>query len=201
MADDPRRHHTEEHDWHSARYVDEWLAGDEKRESRRAAVRGMLGYADVDAGAEIEVLDVGAGDGLVAEEVLAAFPNARATLLDYSEPMLARSRERLASSSGRVRIVRGDLASDEWTARVGGPFDLAVSAIAIHNLRCHGLIAACYRAICSVLKPRGTFLDLDLPTISGGLDAHLRWLREAGFARVECVYCEEPRAIFVARRR
>ncbi len=201
MADDFRRHHLEEHDWHSEHYVDEWLAGDLKRESRRAVVRTMLAHAGVSNDAKIEVLDIGAGDGLVAEEVLRALPNARATLLDYSEPMLARARERLNDFPRRVRFVTGDLAGDEWTARIGGPFDLAVSAIAIHNLRRPELIAACYRAIFSVLKPGGTFLDLDLPTISGGLDAHLGWLREAGFESVECVYFEEPRAIFAARRR
>ncbi len=201
MADDPGRHPREEHDWHSERYVEEWLAADLKRESRRAVVRRMLAYAGIAVGAKIEVLDVGAGDGLVAEVVLGAFPNARATLLDFSEPMLTRARERLEDFSGRVRFVAGDLATDEWTARVGGPFDLAVSAIAIHNLRRYELIAACHRAIFSVLKPSGTFLDLDLPTISGGIEAHLKWLREAGFERVECVYFEEPRAIFLARRR
>jgi len=201
MADGPGRCHLEEHDWHSERYVEQWLAGDLKRESRRMAVRVMLAHAGIPNDAEIEVLDVGAGDGLVAEEVLGAFLNAHATLLDFSQPMLARARERLGHFAGRVRFAVGDLATDEWVARVDGPFALAVSAIAIHNLRRGELIASCYRAIYSVLKPGGTFLDLDLPTTSGGLDAHLRWLREAGFEGVECVYFEEPRAIFVARRR
>src|SRR5713226_10173058 len=92
----------------------------------------------------------------------------------------------------------GDLSNVQWTAKVGGPFDLAVSAIAIHNLRDHGLIAACYRVVHSVLKPGAMFLDSDLVSFSGGLDAHLEWMRQAGFSRVECMLYREPLAQLAA---
>ncbi len=200
MSHGTGHNHLIEHDWDSIAYVDEWIATDLKRESRRAVVRRMLSLVPLPREAELSTLDVGAGDGLVTEEVLREFPNARVVLLDRSEPMLERAREHLDAARGRVAYVRGDLATDEWTGRVGGPFDLVVSAIAIHNLRRHDLIAACYRAIFSITTRGGMFLDCDLVTISGGLDAHLEWLREAGFSEVECVLFEEPRAVLVAHR-
>src|SRR5260370_28108895 len=98
--------------------------------------------------------------------------------------MSERGRGRPARHSAQVTFVMGDLSNAQWTTKVGGPFDLAISAIAIHNLRDHGLIAACYRAVHSVLKPGAMFLDSDLVSFSGGLDAHLEWMRQAGFYAV-----------------
>jgi ubiquinone/menaquinone biosynthesis C-methylase UbiE len=170
------------------------------REQRRAVLQRMLSFAPFARDAELSALDAGAGYGLVTEEMLKAFPNARVTLLDYSEPMFEHARKRLAPYAERLRYVISDLSASDWTAHAGGPFDLALSAIAIHNLRSHELIAACYRAIVRVLRPGGVFLDCDLVTISGGLGAHLEWLRAAGFTGVKCVFYEEPRAILVARR-
>ena len=133
------------------------LARDQSRDAvrrqRRQRLRDMLAHAHVPADGEVSVLDVGGGYGVVTEEVLAAFPHARVTLQDYSEPMLDAARRRLAPEAGRLAFVQADLTDPGWTGRVGGPFDLAVSAIAIHNLRDIGAIADCYRGIAQVLKP------------------------------------------------
>jgi ubiquinone/menaquinone biosynthesis C-methylase UbiE len=146
------------------------------------------------------VLDVGGGYGVVTEEVVRAFPRAIVTLQDYSQPMLERARERLADYRERVNYVFGDLRDPGWTRAVGGPFDLATSAIAIHNLRDLGEIAACYRAIAGVLKPGGAFLDYDLFGLIGGVDAQMRTIREAGFAAVDCLWQQERLAIVRAIR-
>jgi hypothetical protein len=47
----------------------------------------------------------------------------------------------------RQRADEADLRDPARTDAVGRPFDLAVSAIAIHNLRRLDLIAQCYRGI------------------------------------------------------
>ena len=185
-----------EHDWHSSSYVDWWIRRDGDRDAvRRQRLRDMLSHAKLARDAEVSVLDIGGGYGVVTEEVLTAFPGARVVLQDYSEPMLAEARQRLAAYAGRVAFVRADLLDPAWTGQVGGPFDLAVSAIAIHNLRDIDAIAASYRGIARVLKPGGVFLDYDLFFDSiGGLARHLDLLREAGFARVECLWQELPNA-------
>src|SRR5579864_4499115 len=124
------------HDWHSREYVRDWIAHDEARDPvRRPRLREMLAAAPFPRDARLAVLDVGAGYGAVTEELLGLFPAARVTLQDYSEPMLAEARERLTAHAEQLRYAACDLTQPAWVERVGGPFDLAVSAIALHNLR------------------------------------------------------------------
>jgi len=187
------------HDWHSREYVAEWIKRDASRDpERRPLLRQMLSLAPSAREAPLEVLDVGAGYGAVTEEVLRAFPTARITLQDYSQPMLDRARRSLADRSTQLRYVMCDLTDASWPEQVGGPFDLAVSAIALHNLADQPKIFACYRAIHNLLKPTGYFLNCD--RFVEGIEPHLAALREAGFGRVECTWQELPRAIVVAGR-
>ena len=190
---------TGEHDWHSQDYVAWWVERDAGRDAeRRQRIREMLAHAGFAREAGIAVLDVGGGYGLVTEEVLAAFPHARVSLQDYSQPMLDEARRRLAGHGERVRYILADLRDPAWTGAVGGGFDLAVSAIAIHNLRDSQAIAACYRGIASVLKPGAPFLDYDLFDIAGGLAFHETLLKEAGFARLACLWRQGPAATLAA---
>ena len=187
------------HDWHSTDYVAEWIRRDAARDpERRPLLQQMLLFAPFPREAEIEVLDVGAGYGAVSEEVLQAFPAANITLQDYSQPMLDRARQRLAERSDQLRYVVCDLVDPSWPQQVGGPFDLAVSAIALHNLGDRKKIYACYRAIHDLLKPGGCFLNCD--RFVEGVELHLAELRAAGFDRVECSWQEPPRAVIVAGR-
>ena len=185
-----------EHDWHSVDYVDWWITRDKSRDvERRQRLMEMLSHSGFAADAALSVLDVGGGYGVVSEEVLQAFPQARVTLQDYSEPMLNAARERLSAFADRVDYVLADLTDPGWTRRVGGPFDLAVSAIVIHNLRALDLIADAYRGVAQALNPGGAFLDYDLFFEDiGGIERHVELLRQAGFAHVECLWREPPRA-------
>ena len=139
--------------------------------TRAATQNGVSGYRRCwrcrrPANAEFSVIDIGGGYGVVTEEVVAAFPHARVTLQDYSEPMILAARERLIAHSECINYVLADLTDQGWVDRVlsvgGGPFDLAVSAIVIHNLRQAPLIAHAYRGVARMLKPGGLFLDYDL---------------------------------------
>ena len=187
------------HDWHSTDYVAGWITHDVARDSdRRPLLRQMLSLAPFPRESELEVLDVGAGYGVVTEELLQAFPGARVTLQDYSQPMFDQARRRLAGRSDRFSFVLCDLTDPSWPQQVGGPFDLAVSAIALHNLRDPDKIFACYRPIHDLLKTGGCFLNCD--RFVEGVDRHVVALRDAGFGRVECAWQEPPRAIVVASR-
>jgi hypothetical protein len=112
--------------------------------------------------------------------------------------MLDRARQRLAGRADQLRYVLCGLVDPSWPKQVGGPFDLAVSAITLHNLRDLEKIFACYRAIHDLLKPDGSFLNCD--RFAEGIEPHLEALREAGFDSVECRWRESPRAIVVATR-
>ena len=187
------------HDWHSTDYVAEWIAHDEARDPvRRRRLREMLAAAPFARDAPVSVLDVGGGYGAVTEELLQVFPAAQVTLQDYSQPMLGEARRRLAANAGQLRDVVADLTEASWANAVGGPFDLAVSAIVLHNLRDDAKIFACYRAIAGLLRPGGWFLDYDL--FFDGVEPHLSAMREAGFARIECRWQEPPHAIVAAGR-
>jgi len=191
-----------EHDWHSSDYVDWWITRDKSRDAeRRQRLRDMMGHAGVAPDAAISVLDIGGGYGVVSEELLAAFPHAHVTLQDYSEPMLAAARERLAAFGTRTSFMLADLTDPAWVERVGGPFDLAVSAIVIHNLRDLALIADAYRGVARTLNSGGVFLDYDLFFDElGGVDHHAALLRGAGFARVECLWQQPPLATLKASK-
>ena len=189
---------TTPHDWHSDQYVADWIVHDTARDPERPPrLQEMLAAAPFARNAEFEALDVGAGYGAVTEEVLKAFPRARVTLQDYSQPMLGEAKRRLAGHAAQLRYVTSDLTDPGWPAGVGGPFDLAVSAIALHNLGDPAKIFACYRAIHDLLRPGGRFLDYDI--FFQGVDAHITELGKAGFT-IECPWQEPPRAIVVASR-
>src|SRR5262249_51359214 len=144
---------TSPHDWHSQSYVTDWIAHDVERDPvRRPRLREMLASAPFPRDAGIAVLDVGAGYGAATEELLTVFPNAHITMQDYSEPMLGAARRRLAAQADQLHYIVADLTDPAWPGAVGGPFDLATSAICLHNLGDYTKIYECYRAIRGLLK-------------------------------------------------
>jgi SAM-dependent methyltransferase len=200
MGDYCRSRPIGEHDWHSREYVDNWIDSDVTRDDvRRPLLQQMLLLAPFATDAEINVLDVGAGYGVLSEEVLRMFPRARLTLQDYSAPMFKHARRRLRHHNSRITYVLADLRDPAWTRELQTQFDLIVSGLAIHNLREQSLMQASYRSICEILARTGTFLDYDLfGLVEGGIVSHRQWLREAGFARSECTWEEPPLAIIAA---
>ena len=85
----------------------------------------------------------------------------------------------LAARADRLSYVLCDLFDPTWPQDVGGPFDLAVSAIVLHNLASRDKIFACYPAIHGLLKPGGCFLNYD--RFVDGVEEHMIELRAAGF--------------------
>ena len=198
-SDNPRGRLAVPHDWHSQAYVSDWIAHDRARDPvRRPRLRGMIEAAPFARDAPIAVLDVGAGFGAVTEELLQVFPAATVTLQDYSEPMLAAAHRSLADHAEQLRYVVCDLTDPAWPSAVGGPFDLAVSAICLHNLMDYAKIYACYRGVRGLLRPGGWFLDYDL--FFNGVEPHLEAMRAAGFNVVEARWQEDRHAILAAGR-
>src|SRR5262245_41512461 len=192
----PHDHH---HHWESADYVRSWIARDEgRRDKRGPIIERLVAAVPFPRDAAIEVLDVGGGSGVIAQAILDAFPRAVVTIQDFSPHMLENGRARLARHGNRVRTVLSDLRDPAWTKTAGGPFDLAVSGIAIHNLHEMAAIAACYEAVRSLLKERGAFLDYDHFDRVGGVPLHQHMLKVAGFASVDVVWHEHPTAVIKA---
>ena len=194
------RHGSEgHHDWHSQEYVDHWIDHDLTRDDeRRPVLRDMMQHAPFPADAAVEVLDIGAGYGIVSEEALKAFPNARVTLLDYSAPMLAHAGRRLSAYAGRIELLKADLSTPAWTDGLRHRFDLAISGLALHNLANERHFQDMYKETFSVLRAGGAFLDYDLVSFTGGLDAHLQWLLDAGFGTATSPWNGGTPAVLVA---
>ena len=137
-----------------------------------------------------QILDLGTGTGVTARRVLEAHPHARLVGLDESCEMLAVAMGILpAETDLRVARLEDPLPP--------GPFDLVVSALAVHHLDGPGK-ADLFRRVARVLEPGGRFVlgDLMVPDdpndvvtpIDGIYDKpsteaeQLDWLRAAGFS-------------------
>jgi tRNA (cmo5U34)-methyltransferase len=107
----------------------------------------------------LRVLDLGAGYGAVAATVLDAFPNATATLVDMSEAMIEAGKEQMAPYAGRYRYVLADLGDGHLPAEAEGPFEAAVSAIALQYVPAKRTL---FKEVAQRLTPGGCFLDVAL---------------------------------------
>ncbi len=185
----PARHavnHEVPEQWQEQEFVDKWVIRDDGRQDER----GPMIDATVSAGGfpqtqAIRVLDVGAGYGLLAKQVLSEYPNANVTLQDVSEPMFMHAKERLAEYAARTRYINSDFSQRDWSSTLGGPFEFVVSAIAIHNMYDDDLIASIYKDIHDLITVGGVFANLDYAAQAGGVDTHIQWLKDAGFTNVE----------------
>ena len=102
-----------------------------------------------------EILDLGAGTGLLSTFVRQWYPQAHIHLMDVSAPMLDRARQRLAADTS----VSFELA-DCTIEPLRGPYDSVVSALSIHHL-VHEAKKALFAKIFAALRPGGTFVNAE----------------------------------------
>lgn len=106
--------------------------------------------------------DLGCGNGVLARAMLARWPKARATLVDFSAPMLAAAEQDLSAHPSAPRFVLADLADARWVDAVAAaaPFDAVVSAYAIHHLP-DARKRSLYAEIHALLAPGGLFVNVE----------------------------------------
>ena len=168
--------------------------------------------AATDGIAVSRVLDLGTGTGVTLAAVLARHPSASAVGIDESAAMLeaARAHPEL-DRPGAVDLRVADLA-DPLPA---GPFDLVVSALAVHHLDGPAK-ADLFRRVAAVVDPPGRFVLGDVVVPEDQADAvtpvsddydrpssvadQLGWLEEAGFNSV-VVWSARDLAVLRADRR
>ena len=156
------------------------------------------------------VLDLGAGDGRLLDLVLR----------DFSPPMLERLHQRF-DGTGRVEVIVHDL---EHRLPSLGVFDVIVSSFAIHHVE-HERKRQLYQEVWDALAPGGVFCNLEHVASASAngharfldamgmtlededpsnklLDVHtqLVWLREIGFADVDCYWKWRELALLVGRK-
>jgi len=182
------------HDWSSRQYVSEWAEGQDEREADRKKIFSTIArIISNDPQAALKILDLGAGYGALAQFLLNQFPKARAVCQDGSTEMAKLGRKRMESLNERFQYVLCDFSKPGWSRKIRGSFDAVVSSIAIHNVRSPDIIRSIYKETFSLVKPGGCFLNFDRMTPSQ--KEQLAWLREAGFADVQCFWDGGGRAI------
>jgi tRNA (cmo5U34)-methyltransferase len=172
-----------EWEWNPDTYLAEMAAEIPGYEELQEAV--VAATTGVDA---TRVLELGTGTGETTLRVRAQHPDARWVGIDSSEAMLARARERLPDADLRLQRLEDELPS--------GPFDLVVSALALHHLDGAGK-RELFSRVAGVLRPDGWFVlgDVVVPPageegpieidwvmdLPDSVEDQLAWLGDAGF--------------------
>jgi tRNA (cmo5U34)-methyltransferase len=188
--------------WDPATYLENMLrevpSYPELQEQTAAATEGVQARS---------ILELGVGTGETAQRVLSRHPGASLTALDSSREMIERAHAALPDAELQLARLEDPLPA--------GPFDLVVSALAVHHLDADGK-RDLFRRIAEVLRPGGTFVladvvvpddeadvvtpidwEMDLPD---RVDDQLAWLREAGL-EPELVWSYKDLAVLRASRR
>lgn len=107
-------------------------------------------------------MDLGCGDGVLADAILTRHPQARGVLLDFSETMLKAGQGRFAGTSVDVRFQLADYADEKWCEIVAsdGAFDVIVSGYSIHH-QPDERKRALYRELFQLLEPGGIFINVE----------------------------------------
>ena len=122
--------------WKSDAMVQQWVAGMGARERARAEqfrlLALLLPFEEQD---RFTFLDLGAGTGVAARAILAAYPQARAVLADYSAQMMGEGAKVMAPWADRYRYVEMDmLAVGGWPDQIPPQLDAVVTSQCIHHL-------------------------------------------------------------------
>jgi cyclopropane fatty-acyl-phospholipid synthase-like methyltransferase len=148
-------------DWDSAAEAAAYGEAADQARPWRSKIRDHIAARVATLAPRARVLELGSGPGLLAHRVLQRCPNLETyTLMDFSEPMLALSRERLAAFPA-ASFVLASFKSEDWTRRVGGRFDCVVSMQAVHELRHKQHAARLYEQVYQVLAVPGLVLVCD----------------------------------------
>jgi SAM-dependent methyltransferase len=165
------------------------------------------------------ILDLGAGDGRLLALLRIDRPESRGVAVDLSPTMLDAARTRFAGDS-LVDVAAYDL--DEPLPSIAPPasFDAVVSCFAIHHCS-HARKRSLYGEIFDVLAPGGVFYNLEhvaspTPELHEAffaalgmtleqedasnhlldVETQVGWLRELGFAQVDCFWKWRELALF-----
>jgi SAM-dependent methyltransferase len=165
------------------------------------------------------ILDLGAGDGRLLALLRLDRPDARGMATDLSPTMLDAARARFADDAS-VQVVEHDLDAPLSVLGDAGSFDAVVSCFAIHHCS-HARKRALYAEVYALLEPGGVFYNLEhvsspTPKLHEAffaalgmtladedrsnqlldVETQVRWLREIGFAQVDCFWKWRELAVF-----
>lgn len=118
------------------------------------------------------ILDIGAGTGLMSAFFAEKYPNADITLVDFSEPMLNKAKSRFKDNN-KIHYLQADFSTADFEE---AKYELVVSGLAIHHLEPE-LKQLLFKKIYRALKPGGLFINAD--QVKGATDFAERIYTEA----------------------
>jgi tRNA (cmo5U34)-methyltransferase len=108
------------------------------------------------------ILDIGCGAGNYTLKMLEKIPVLDCTLIDLSQPMLDRARERVSKATkGQIQTVQADILECSLQEN---HFDIVLAAAVLHHLRTDSDWEKVFRNIFRSLKNGGSFWISDLVT-------------------------------------
>ena len=165
------------------------------------------------------ILDLGAGDGRLLALLRLDRRESHGVATDASPTMLEAARARFAGDE-MVEVVEHDLDAPLSALGRAGAFDAVVSCFAIHHCS-HARKRALYAEVFALLEPGGVFYNLEhvaspTPELHEAffaalgmtladedqsnqlldVETQLGWLREIGFAQVDCFWKWRELALF-----
>jgi len=189
--------------WTSSEHVSDYLERADQISHRTEGEAALLEFVPP---AMRRILDLGTGDGRLLALVRRQYPNTEAVAVDFSPAMLEAVRKRFAGDP-QINVVDHNMDSP---LPVLGKFDAVISSFAIHHL-VHERKRALYAEIYSLLNTGGVFCNLEhvaspterlheefLQRIGFtvetedpsnkllDVETQLGWLRQIGFAHVDC---------------
>ncbi|HVN52790.1 MAG TPA: class I SAM-dependent methyltransferase [Anaerolineaceae bacterium] len=105
------------------------------------------------------ILELGSGEGRLAEAILRSHPDSQILGLDGSQEMRQAARRRLEIYEGRFETRGFELSSRSW--RTPGQFHAVVSSLVIHHLD-GAQKQALYRDLYEIIVPGGALIIADL---------------------------------------
>jgi len=117
---------------------------------------GMALSLSEEVGTVKNILDVGAGTGLMSAFFHEKYPQAKITLIDISEAMLKKAEERFDGKEN-ISFLNADFATVNLPEN---QYDLVVSGLAIHHLP-NELKRQLFEKIARALSPGGWFINAD----------------------------------------
>lgn len=137
-----------------------WVLAADRKRPWRAGFRELIAEHVAAFGGR-RVLELGSGPGLLARCVLERCAAVREyVLIDFSEPMLAMSRENVAGFSA-ARFVLGDFRADSWFARASPPFDSILAMQSVHEVRHKRHVPMLYSRMRRLAAPAATIFVCD----------------------------------------
>lgn len=106
------------------------------------------------------LLDIGCGAGNYTLKMLQRLGNLEVTLIDLSQPMLDRARQRVAAvSPGKIETIQSDIRDLDLDAE---SFDIMLAAAVLHHLRSEDQWRSVFEKLYRALRPGGSLWISDL---------------------------------------